>query len=598
MNRVSFGVAAGVVLLCSTSPAQAPRRVLDARPGPADSVQSAGLFAAPAPKAGELFLVLDDGVLGAELWLSDGSATGTRLLIDLSPGPASTSFLGWSAAADGLWFVVDAQAQRELWHCDGTAAGTRLVFATAAQSLSPPNHFFADGSFLFGHGGQTWRSDRNGTQLAALGMPEGYLVAVLQGLPWIHDGTARGLWRSDGSVGGTVLVAPNVDLAMPALGGVLAVQTSGTQSTLQVFGVTPSPQTTLNEPVFAFAMGNAIGLLGTTTLWRWDGASPPQVLRSFASLLDPTTGTTIGFRPDGQGLLFRADDGIHGFEPWWTDLSANGTRLLGDFSAGPASSTLGASYGTGARVVFWMTQPATGSEPWSSDGTPAGTQLLADLEPGPGSSTPDNFSGIGGLAGERRVLLPISTSATGNELWISDGTSAGTRLLGDLRPGPASSISPWTFWGWTAGTRFLYAADDGVHGAEPHAVDLEGARAHLLGGCSGSAVYSVGDPVLGAAWPLRAGGLDVAAFGFALLALPASSPLALGSGCLVQLDPPSTVTIAGIFPDAGGRWTGSLTLPSTPSLRGAALVTQAILVPSTHPLGFEMGTAWWVTLGF
>ncbi len=598
MTRTPFGALASVVLAAAGAFAQTPRLVLDARPGSTGSIPSSGMLIAPSPRAGEVFLTLDDGVHGAELWLSDGSSAGTRLLLDLSPGPASTTIWGTSARHDGLWFVVDAGAQRELWHSDGTTAGTRVVLVSGAPMMSPPQHWFVDDSFLFAMNGQLWRSDGTQPGTVALGLSESSSIFATGGLVLVHTWPTSELWQTDGTPAGTVLLAANVAMATPALGGVLVVQAGANQSTLRVIGVSPSPQATVNEPVFAFTVGDVIALVGTNTLWRWDGTSPPQVLHSFATLWSSSGGGLLGLAPDGRGLFIHADDGTHGFEPWWSDLTPAGTNLLGDFTPGPASSVLAAAFGVGSRFVFWMVQPATGSEPWATDGTPAGTQLLGDLEPGPGSSTPDTFSGIGGIAGERRVLMPIATSALGNELWISDGTSAGTRLLGDVLPGPGSSISPWTFWGWTAGTRFVYAADDGARGFEPYAVDLDGARSWLFGGCTRTAVYSVGDPVLGATWALRAGGLDPLAYGVALIALPAATPLDLGGGCLVQLDLASSVMLAGITPDAVGRWSGAFLLPNTPSLRGAALVTQAVFAPSTHPLGFDAGTAWFVTLGY
>jgi ELWxxDGT repeat protein len=49
------------------------------------------------------------------------------------------------------------------------------------------------------------------------------------------------------------------------------------------------------------------------------------------------------------------------------------------------------------------------------------------------------------------------------ELWKSDGTATGTRLLQDIAPGAASSI-PHAFT--IAGSQIFFVADDNQHGEE------------------------------------------------------------------------------------------------------------------------------------
>ncbi|MGV3638481.1 MAG: T9SS type A sorting domain-containing protein, partial [Flavobacteriales bacterium] len=72
-----------------------------------------------------------------------------------------------------------------------------------------------------------------------------------------------------------------------------------------------------------------------------------------------------------------------------------------------------------------------------SDGTLAGTHMIAETIPGPGSSgtTPSNFTAAGGL-----VFFRAGTSATGDELWATDGTADGTGLVRDIYPGSNSSL--------------------------------------------------------------------------------------------------------------------------------------------------------------
>jgi ELWxxDGT repeat protein len=53
----------------------------------------------------------------------------------------------------------------------------------------------------------------------------------------------------------------------------------------------------------------------------------------------------------------------------------------------------------------------------------------------------------------------------GLELWQSDGTAAGTRLVQDLKPGPDSSRAGELT---LASNRLYFTADDGVTGADEH----------------------------------------------------------------------------------------------------------------------------------
>ena len=71
----------------------------------------------------------NDGTDGVEPWVTDGTAAGTVLLKDISPGSASSSPQDFTRLLNGsLKFSASTAANGdELWMTDGTAAGTVML---------------------------------------------------------------------------------------------------------------------------------------------------------------------------------------------------------------------------------------------------------------------------------------------------------------------------------------------------------------------------------------------------------------------------------------------------------------------------------------
>jgi ELWxxDGT repeat protein len=108
--------------------------------------------------------------------------------------------------------------------------------------------------------------------------------------------------------------------------------------------------------------------------------------------------------------------------------------LIKDIQPGPTGSSLRYLVDVDGTLFFTADDGVTGEELWKSDGTEAGTVLVKDIVPGPDGSSCTRLTKVGGT-----LFFSARTDATGTELWKSDGTEAGTVLVKDIIPGSISS---------------------------------------------------------------------------------------------------------------------------------------------------------------
>jgi len=156
-----------------------------------------------------LFFVAEDGHHGRELWTSDGSPEGTRVLLDLVPGPLDSQPERLTAADPFLFFTADDRVSgRELWCSDGTSEGTRLVSdILPGPEGSEPDHVVAlDAHAYFladdgKSGRRLWQSD--GTQHGTTAVqdsahePTAGAIAdlfILRGKVYFYVGTGNSEW--------------------------------------------------------------------------------------------------------------------------------------------------------------------------------------------------------------------------------------------------------------------------------------------------------------------------------------------------------------------------------------------------------------------
>ncbi len=114
-----------------------------------------------------------------------------------------------------------------------------------------------------------------------------------------------------------------------------------------------------------------------------------------------------------------------------------------------AASDSGAATGVmlGSSMIFAADDGTNGKELWITDGTTAGTEMLKDINP-IGSSNPKEMAVLGSV-----VLFSANDGATSSELWATDGTEAGTVLLKDIHSLSASFPARITTFGAASRSR-------------------------------------------------------------------------------------------------------------------------------------------------
>ena len=177
----------------------------------------------------ELYFVDTDAIHGYELWKTDGTEAGTVMVKDIYPGSADGMFdyanrlLSLIVLNNSLYFLADDGSGRELWMTDGTDSGTvKLPYAYPA-TLSRVNESVVLGNVQYftandgSHGYELWKTD---------GMNSGATTLVKNINPGVEASTpfqyivynneiyfvaytsnyGFELWKSDGTEIGTVLV--------------------------------------------------------------------------------------------------------------------------------------------------------------------------------------------------------------------------------------------------------------------------------------------------------------------------------------------------------------------------------------------------------
>lgn len=216
-----------------------------------------------------------------ELWVTDGTFSGTHLVKDINPnGDGLRNDLKAVALGDTVYFIADDGANGvELWKTDGTEANTEMVVNLNGAG---------DGL------------DRYDSALAVMGNEVYFTAYTIQG--------DLELWKTDGTIPGTTQITN-----FNNNGGYIEEQ---------------DDHAVLGNHLFFSADNGNDGL----ELWKTDGTTAGTVM--VKNINPDNDSDPYGFEVKNNTLFFIADDGTNGEELWKSDGSEAGTVLVKDVYPG------------------------------------------------------------------------------------------------------------------------------------------------------------------------------------------------------------------------------------------------------------------------
>lgn len=412
--------------------------------------------------AGKAWFIASDALTGSELWTTDGLSAGTYRVKDLNPGSGDGISLIIGTHGQGVYAIgTDGVKGTELVVSDGTAAGTFVAdIAEGTPSAGIRGSVAFGRDLLVATQQGLYRIDpvtstfvrlttRAASHLTVSGS-RAYFVANASSSNFDQE-----LWVTDGTVSGTVLVKdirPGTSSSEPQLltafdGGIFFVANDGTWGSELWISYGNAFNTVLYHEFVAGAASGAIDQLMVVGEQLFVVANETLFVKSGSSFVSRGPALRASLMPWNGVLYYAGHTAATGHELWRTDGTASGTWMVADINPGPASSFPGGGVdspgaaGTESRLIFRATQANGSSQLYVTDGTSGGTvaltnEPLVDVGGNTHSLSPVDLTAVGG-----KVYFEGYRQDIGRELWVTDGTIAGTRPVADLRPGPAPDPS-------------------------------------------------------------------------------------------------------------------------------------------------------------
>ena len=374
-------------------------------------------------EVGDVTFFVAESDLGTELWKTDGTELGTSIVVDLEPGSASSFPHTLIPLEQRLLFHVG----QRVWSTDGTEAGT--VKLDAVRPILAANASYAFDGMRITNGtpeGTLQALDSSGSPLVPGSNPE--MIAKVDSF---YMQTDQDLFRVDHNATATKLQVGNESnrLLRPHEGtrlldahdGPLVVSLTGHQLGLYKLDE--------GEPLIEVPGQTLDVAFAPNRIVTSNGVLPTAVVANNITFFETFESATITL--------------------WRTDGTVDGTYSIANFHEqgeepnAPTSSILRtAIVAEDSKKIWFLAYDEEGdAELWSSDGSQPGTTKLDALLPGSTLSVLSNLH----LQGETLWFVADGdgddTGAGGRQLWMSDGSSAGTRPVTNFT-GPTHDTEP------------------------------------------------------------------------------------------------------------------------------------------------------------
>jgi ELWxxDGT repeat protein len=410
--------------------------------------------------AGNLYIVTSDGSTDTMSVKHLGSSQFERL----TNGSVVNEPSRFAELNGGLTFVkYTSQTGLEVWSSDGTADGTQLLDIRPGEDDSFPAFLTTVGDEVlfiaddYVHGREIWRTDGSlgGTQIVADlsqgtndSSPRLFIEWQNEVLFRANDGAHdQSTWQSDATVEGTSLSE-----SLP--GSYDFIQRNGAifaHSNLDILKSEGGLFVPLRERT------ELMDLVAVSS----DGRVAYTESATIRVIDDAGVDQLIFATPDNRHIRHLVDyegnfsffvDDPNGVSLWHTDGSQGGNLEIRSFEY-----VFEPVFANGL-MFFRASTPESGDELWRSDGTSAGTYVVKDIVPSARNSTPAYLTVF-----EDVVFFAAKDDLHGFELWRSDGSPGGTWLVADTVPGPQSGSPSFLA---VAGDALFFAAETESEGME------------------------------------------------------------------------------------------------------------------------------------
>ncbi|PZU83602.1 MAG: hypothetical protein DI529_12375 [Chryseobacterium sp.] len=344
------------------------------------------------------------------------------LVKDINPGTSNSAPSNFAVLNGKLYFSATysptgSATGTELWESDGTEDGTKMVMDIypGNSSSSPSNLFTFNDKIYF-----TGSMNVNGTNTSGLILS----YNPTDGLQTVS--TTAKFATNFTKVGNTLYFKANNTAVTPNTQRLFYVDTNS-QAAIADDNTTVMFVGKVGEQLIANAQYKTAANPAWYQLFNFNGTSF-DILKN----INPS-GTAYPqnfYYSVTLGKTFFSANGGEGQELWMTDGTESGTKLVKDINTVSATAGSGPNNFVeyNGKVYFSASDGSTtGNELWVTDGTEQGTSLVKDLFPGSSSSFPEKMVVYGG-----KLYFLMSNTGGARQFWETDGTESGTKLVTSL----------------------------------------------------------------------------------------------------------------------------------------------------------------------